>query len=301
MKKNYIGISSCLLGNKVRYDGSHKRNRIITEELSHFFEFQPFCPEVAIGLGTPRPTIRLIERENIIEVVNPNTQEKYSKNLKHYAQSVSKQDFDGFLFKKDSPTCGAYRVKVYHPNGHRLHSNGQGAFAEQFMKNNPNVPIEEEGRLNDIGLKNNFINRVILFGDIKNVNNIQELINFHTVNKFTLYCYNQILVKELGRLIANNKKTAFDSIKKHYTDILMQGTIKPPKKGNQINSMMHMMGFLKEVLSKKEKEDLLRLINLYNEDQVSIMVPLSILRFLINSKGTQYIKNQSYISLELNY
>lgn len=301
MKKNYIGISSCLLGNKVRYDGSHKRNRIITEELSHFFKFQPFCPEVAIGLGTPRPTIRLIERENIIEVVNPDTQEKYSKKLKHYAQSISKQDFDGFLFKKDSPTCGAYRVKVYHPNGHRLHTNGQGAFAEQFMKNNPNIPVEEEGRLNDIGLKNNFINRVILFGDIKNVLDIQELINFHTVNKFTLYCYNQILVKELGRLIATNKKISFDSIKEHYIDILMQGTIKPPKKGNQINSMMHMMGFLKEVLSKKEKEDLLRLINLYNDDQVSIMVPLSILRFLINSKGTQYIKNQSYISLELNY
>lgn len=301
MKKYNIGISSCLLGNKVRFDGGHKKHKIINDELSKYFSFMPFCPEVAIGLGVPRQTIRLVERENIIEVVNPKTNETHSKKMRHYAHSVSNQDFDGFLFKKDSPSCGAFRVKTFHPNGQRLHVNGIGAFAEQIMKNFPNMPVEEEGRLNDLGLKNNFINRVIMYGDLKEIESISELIQFHAENKYTLYSYNQLLSKELGRIIASNKKNDnFLDTKSHYLDLIMQGTIKPPKKGNQINAMLHIFGYLKKELDYKEKAEFLRFVEMYNKNEVPIIAPLSILRFLIKNKGNTYIKNQSYVSLEIN-
>ena len=223
MKKYNIGISSCLLGNKVRFDGGHKKNKIINGELLKYFSFLPFCPEVAIGLGVPRQTIRHVERENIIEVVNPKTNENHSKKMRHYAHSISNQEFDGFLFKKDSPSCGAFRVKTFHPNGQKLHSNGVGAFAEQIMKNFPNMPLEEEGRVNDIGLKNNFINRVIMYGDLKEIKSIHELIQFHAENKYTLYSYHQLLVKDLGKIIASNKKNSdFSEIKSYYIENIMK-------------------------------------------------------------------------------
>lgn len=304
MKKMNIGISSCLLGNKVRYDGSHKKNRIANGELSKYFEYKAFCPEVGIGLGIPRPTIRLVQEEDMIEVINPDTKESFTQALKGFAhKSMSSiEELDGFLFKKDSPSCGAFRVKTYHTNGNRLHSDGIGAFAEEVMNRFPNMPIEEEGRLNDVGLKNNFIYRTMIYKELKEVSTIKELIDFHSEHKFSIYSYGQYLVKELGQIIASNKKDSdFKEIKELYMKFIMQKTIKPPKKGNQVNAMLHVLGYLKNELKQKEKAEVLRLIEMYNNNETSIMTPLSVIKFLIKNNGNEYIKKQSYMKMELQH
>lgn len=296
-----IGISSCLLGNKVRFDSGHKQNSYVNKILSNHFDFVAFCPEVAIGLPIPRKPIRLVQKENIIDVIEPNSGTSYLEKLEKYANSLHPQSLDGFIFKKDSPSCGVYRVKTYHENGHKLHSDGVGGFARQFVKNFPNIPIEEEGRLNDPNLRDNFIQRVFLYSELKRIHSINELIEFHTRNKFIFYSYHQELSRELGRLVAGYTTThSFLELKEKYIEIMIKGTFKPPKKSNQVNAMFHILGFLKNDISKEEKKDVSNLINDYRLNKIDILEPLSVLKYLVRHKGSDYIKEQNYIVNDLN-
>lgn len=294
-----IGISSCLLGNKVRFDSGHKKNAYVNNVLNKHFDFVAFCPEVAIGLTIPRKPIRLIQRKDIIDVVEPNSGDSYLEKLQNYANTIHTGELDGFIFKKDSPSCGVYRVKTYHENGNKLNNNGVGGFSEQFIKNFPNIPIEEEGRLNDNNLRDNFIQRIFLYNEVKTIYCIYDLIEFQRRHKFIFYSYNQKLAKELGRIVAGYRSNdSFLDLKENYVSLLMKGTIKPAKKSNQINAMLHILGFLKTSISKEEKKDILRLIERYREGTVDILEPLTILKYLVRHNGNEYIKEQEYIKKE---
>lgn len=296
-----IGISSCLLGNNVRFDAGHKRNAYINNVLSKHFDFKSFCPEMAIGLPAPRKPIRLVDKNDIIDIIEPSSGESYLTKLQNYANEMHPSELDGFIFKKDSPSCGAFRVKTYHENGNRLHNDGVGGFAGQFMKNFPNIPVEEEGRLNDLELRNNFIQRVFLYHEIKSIYSINELIQFHTRNKFIFSAYHQIFAKGLGRLIASyNPEKSFLELKEEYVELLMIGTKRPPKRTNQVNAMFHILGYLKHSISKEEKKDVIGLIEKYREGKIDIVEPLSIIKYLVRHNGSEYIKEQEYIQREFS-
>lgn len=301
MSKLKIGISSCLMGNKVRFDGGHKNSKHVQALLSEHAEFKTFCPEVAVGMTIPRPTIRLIKKEDVIDVVEPKSGKSYLKDMLDYADNVDFSDLDGIIFKKDSPSCGAFRVKVYSEKGNKLEISGEGAFAGKIMKRYPDIPIEEEGRLTNPLLKDNFINRVTLFSEVKKVDSISALILFHSRNKFLFYSYDQIFAKELGGFLASYKKgTDFDFFKSLYISLMMQKTEKPPKKSNHVNAMMHIYGFIKNSLTKEEKQSVAELIMSYNNNKSDLIEPLSVLRFLVKHKGNEYIKAQSFLSNEMS-
>lgn len=297
MSKIKIGVSSCLLGNQVRFDGGHKKNKILLNEFADFLEFKPFCPELAIGMTIPRKPIRLIQKENIIDVVDPTTNKSYLKDLQEHANSIKTSDLDGFVFKKDSPSCGAFRVKTYHENGHKLHADGVGGFAKEFIKNNPNIPIEEEGRLTNQTLKDNFIQRVFLYHEIKKAETIKDLIEFHSNNKFLFYSYNQELSRSLGRLIGSYKKRLnFDNLKEEYILLMMKGTEKAARKSNHVNALIHIYGFLKKKLTPEERNDVLKLIDDYKNNKTTLVAPMSVITFLSKNKSVDYINKQTYIS-----
>lgn len=296
MTKLKIGVSSCLLGNKVRYDSGHKNNKLTQELFNDNAELIAFCPEVAIGMTIPRSPIRLVQKEQLIDVVDPKTNKSYLNDLLNYANNVDFSNFDGIVFKKDSPSCGAFRVKTYLENGHRIHSEGQGGFARRIMERYPEIPIEEEGRLTNPLLRDNFVQRVFLYNEIKQVQSMKDLIAFHSYNKFLFYSYDQNELRHLGRLIGKYKKNDdFYKLKKTYQSKLMLLTSKPPKKGNHVNALMHVYGFIKTKLSKEEKYYVLELIKDYNENKKEITEPLSVLKFLISNKGSDYIKMQSLL------
>ncbi|MFI3218707.1 MAG: DUF523 and DUF1722 domain-containing protein, partial [Methylococcales bacterium] len=202
-----VGISSCLLGDNVRFDGGHKRDAYIVGTLSHYFDFRLFCPEMAIGLGTPRPTMHLIKKDNAVRcVVIKDPDHDVTDRLKDYAEQQNHSDLCGYIVKKDSPSCGMERVKVF--AGEIPHRNGVGIYAEIMMRNYPLLPVEEEGRLGDAGLRENFIQRVYVLYRWKQLIaeglSPQSLTHFHARHKLIIMSHGDY--QPLGQLLASATK-----------------------------------------------------------------------------------------------
>jgi uncharacterized protein YbbK (DUF523 family) len=208
--KPKIAISSCLVGHEVRFDGGHKQFRYATESLATYFDFIPLCPEVAIGLGIPRPTIRLMKRENDITeaVSNADRSLRYTEALSAYGRKTgpSLHGVSGYILKKDSPSCGMARVKVYQDNDGPPDRTGVGIYAKEIIEAHPNLPIEEEGRLNDTRLRENFLERVFLYHrwlrSMEGGVDSNALVKFHTVQKFAVLAHDEPAYRELGRIVA---------------------------------------------------------------------------------------------------
>ena len=211
IEKIPIAISSCLLGEEVRFDGGHKHNAYITQTLGEYFSYTPFCPEVAIGLGVPRPTIQLVQVEDDIRVRgSKDPQLDVTERLQDYARSVlpALEGYCGYIFKRASPSCGMERVKVY-KNGNPV-GTSSGAYAAVIMQALPELPVEEEGRLMDPVLRENFIERVFVYHRWQQLKRggltVAGLVQFHTVHKFTLLAHDEVIYRELGRIIADTGK-----------------------------------------------------------------------------------------------
>ena len=213
INKITLGVSSCLLGEKVRFDSGHKKNQYLLNVLSRYFEFHPFCPEVAIGLGIPREPIRLVEKDNqVICVGTKNTELDVTKQLIEIAdeQQHWQQQIAGYILKKDSPSCGMERVKLYKTQmPERI---GVGIYARRLMENFPHLPIEEEGRLNDLAIRENFIQRVYIYARWQSLQQHPLTLNilqqFHAQHKYICMSHNQLATKALGALLANNTPVA---------------------------------------------------------------------------------------------
>lgn len=303
MDRIKLGISSCLLGNEVRYDGGHKRNAYIMGTLSHYFDFIPLCPETAIGLGVPRPPIHLVDHGEGIRVVGVNDpQQDVTAALEQFAMAKAAElgsQLSGFILKKGSPSCGMERVKVYGDNGH-LRGKSSGRFAAVLMEQCPLLPVEEEGRLGDVDLRENFITRVQVYARWQQLTrngppSAAQLIEFHASHKYLVMAHNQTAYKRMGQMLANTGKGDLYTLSQAYAVELMQALKRPASRKQHINVLMHLMGYLKRSIDREDKEAFLQLLDQYREGIIPLVVPMTLLRHHFRHHPDPYVQQQVYL------
>lgn len=299
-----IGISSCLLGQKVRYDGGHKRDRFATDVLEPFVEWVPLCPEVEIGLGIPRPTIRLERhRKDGVRLVMPQAGEDLTKRMADWSEtrigSVLEQDLCGYILKKDSPSCGMERVKVYDTNGVPARD-GTGVFAEVLLRRAPHLPVEEEGRLNDPRLRENFIARVFAMRRWKDMENMgvtrSRLMGFHATHKYLCMARNQAGMRRMGKLLGSAGKA--DSVAKlahAYLDEFTTVMKRPPSTKGHTNVLQHLAGYVSDELDSSDRAELTTAIHDYRHGLLPLIVPLTLLRHHARRQERTYLLEQTYL------
>jgi uncharacterized protein YbbK (DUF523 family)/uncharacterized protein YbgA (DUF1722 family) len=267
-----LGVSMCLLGEQVRFDGGHKHDRYLTGTLGQFFEWVPVCPEVEIGLPVPRESMRLVGEAENPRLIAPKSGTDYTDRMKAWAQGrldeLATMNLSGFVAKKDSPSSGLFRVKVYNEHG-MAQRNGTGMFPREVMKRFPLLPLEEEGRLNDLPLRENFVERVFAYYRwtqmLENEPTPGGLVKFHTAHKLTLMAHSPKHYTEMGRLVADAGKREWDELTAEYGTLLMEGLAVLGTRGKHVNVLQHLMGYLKNHLSSEDKQELLGLIEDYRQ------------------------------------
>lgn len=295
-----IGISSCLLGERVRYDGGHKNNSYIANTLGQYFEFHKFCPEVAIGMGIPRATIRLENiggekravgsKDHTIDVTDAlaNSADEQS----HWHKKMC-----GYILKKDSPSCGMERVKLF--TKHHPERVGVGIYAERLMNNFPELPVEEEGRLGDAGLRENFIQRVYAMYRWRQMNaqglSLKALSDFHAQHKLIIMSHDQNSMRNLGRLIAATNKQNLNENSQLYIVSFMKTLRKLSTRGNHVNVLQHIQGYLKQQLSAEDKQELQEAYELYQCEHLPLIVPITLLRHHFRKHPIDYIESSHYM------
>ena len=298
-----IGVSTCLLGQKVRYDGGHKHNRYITQTLGQFFEFVPVCPESECGLGIPREAMRLVGDVENPRLVTNKSRIDHTDQMMTWASkrldALEKEDLCGFIFKKGSPSSGLYRVKVYNEKGHPVNS-GRGLFAAAFTDRFPRIPVEEEGRLHDPMLRENFIERVFALKRwrkaLANRHTVGNLVNFHTQEILLLRSHSQKHYREMGRLVATGKQIKTADLYNRYEELLnkalsLKGTIR-----KHTNVLMHLLGYFKKQLSADEKKEVLELITNYRSGHLPLIVPVTLMNHFVRKYRQPYLANQTYLN-----
>ena len=298
-----IGISACLLGQKVRFDGGHKHDRYLTETLGQYFQWVSVCPEVEVGLPTPRPTLRLESIDGEIRMVMPKEDKDLTQDMRRYAKSrvaaLAKEELSGYLLKKSSPSCGMERVKVYHgkvPSS----KNGRGLFAEALLTRLPNLPVEEEGRLHDPRLRENWVTRVFAYHRLRTLWRkrwtVGDLVRFHTAQKFLLLAHSPQDYRELGRLVAAAKTYSRQELRETYEAQLMAGLSKIATQAKNTNVLEHMLGFFKKDLDKSARQELLDHIHDYRRGLVPLVVPLTLITHYVRLLEVEYLRDQVYLN-----
>lgn len=296
-----IGVSSCLLGEKVRYDGGHKHDHYVTGTLGQYFEFVPVCPEAAIGLGIPRPTIRLVGDSAAPRIVGvKDASLDVTDKMVAFARETATRlgALRGYIFKRGSPSCGMERVKVYSAKGHPV-SSASGAFAEEFMKAHPLLPYEEEGRLGDPRLRENFIQRVFVYHRWRKLLaeglTAGKLVDFHTRHKMMILAHDEPTYRDMGRLVAEAGSKALDDIRDQYVEMLMSALKKAATHKSHTNVLGHLVGYLKRDLDAVDKAELLETIDDYRLGKIPLVVPLVLLRHHFRRHPNDYIGEQYYL------
>jgi uncharacterized protein YbgA (DUF1722 family)/uncharacterized protein YbbK (DUF523 family) len=296
-----IGVSSCLLGKKVRFDGGHKRSRFVTDALSNYFELIPYCPEVAIGMGIPRQPIRLVgDRDNPQAVGVKNPELNVTQPLKDYAHKVAGtiDGLCGFIFKKDSPSCGMTRVKVYNSKGMPERA-GTGLFAREIMQADPLLPVEEEGRLNDAGLCDSFITRVYVYARWKALLqsgvSISRLMEFHASHKFLVMAHSNVVYSQLGRMLSGLSIEHLHETAASYIRILLEALKRPATRKQHTNVLQHLLGYLKKDLESAFRADLAGTIEAYRRGDYPLVVPVRLLQHYFSIYLHPYISRQVYL------
>ncbi len=297
-----IGVSACLLGEQVRYDGGHKHDRYITDTLGAYFSFVPVCPEVGCGLPTPREAMRLEGDPSAPRLMTRQTRVDRTGQMLAYCAAkiveLEKEDLCGFIFKKDSPSSGLFRVKVYN-NGQAM-KNGSGLFAAAMAHRFPVMPMEEEGRLNDPDLRENFIERVFSYRRWKDFltekPSIGRLVEFHTGNKLLMMAHSPQIYREMGTLVAHGREMQMADLLQRYEELYMKGLALHATVKKNTNVLQHIMGYFKRQLSPDEKAELLEIFSQYHNRLLPLIVPMTLLRHFINKYDQQYLKGQVYLA-----
>lgn len=298
-----IGISSCLLGEKVRFDAGHKHDRYLTDVFGKFVEWIPVCPEVEVGMGVPRESVRLIGNPDNPRMVGAKSATDWTEKMIRFSEKRIKEinglELSAYIFKSDSPSCGMERVKVYGNNG-MPSKTGRGFFADAFMKHFPLIPVEEEGRLNDERLRENFIVRLFAYHRLQKLMrlgfNLGELVKFHTIHKYLMLAHSPKHYEMLGRLVAQGKNVPRATLREHYSRLFMEGlSVKTTTKKN-VNVLHHIIGFLKEYLPADEKKDILGTIEEYYQELIPLVVPLTLLKHYVRKHHIDYISEQIYLN-----
>jgi uncharacterized protein YbgA (DUF1722 family)/uncharacterized protein YbbK (DUF523 family) len=298
-----IGISACLLGQEVRYNGGHKRDAFLTDTFGRYVEWVAVCPEVELGMGTPRPPIRLERRGEEVRLVMPSTGEDYTEPMRAWsrrrAEALAGMELDGYVLKKDSPSCGMERVKVY-PGPGSPSKDGRGLFAEALIARLPDLPVEEEGRLNDSPLRENFIARVFVHhrwreGEREGWTRA-GLMRFHERHKFLLLGRNQSGMRRLGRLLGEaGKEAPTEELSAAYRAGLTEILRRPATRRGHTNVLHHLAGFVSEALDGEDRAELAETIERYRLGLVPLIVPLTLIRHHVRRQGVAYLLDQVYL------
>lgn len=297
-----LGVSACLLGEPVRFDGSHKRNAFVADVLAARFELIPVCPEAAIGLGTPREPIRLIGRDGEIRAVGVRHPDRdVSLALARYGTAMASelQDISGYVFKGGSPSCGMARVKVYAGEAAPSRT-GTGVYARVLMEHRPLLPVEEEGRLNDAGLRESFLTRVAVYHRWQQLCarplSAGRLVAFHTAHKFLILASDEVGYRRLGRLVAQAGNGELDTLAAQYIRELMTALKRPPGRGPHANVMHHLSGWLRRHLDAGDRRELAGLIDDYRRGLTPRAAPMTLLRHHLRRHPEPYLIGQHYLS-----
>lgn len=298
-----IGISSCLLGNKVRYDGGHSHDRFLTQTLGLFAEYVPVCPEVECGMPIPREAVRLVGTPENPRLVTQKTGKDKTRLMKDWIttrlKTLEKENLCGFIFRSKSPSSGLYRIRVYGDDG-KVRKTGTGLFARAFTEYFPRVPVEEAGRLHDPGLRENFIEAIFSLRRwrdlLENNRTPGGLVDFHTRNKLLILSHSQELYRKLGKLVAQGKTLEPDQLFDTYEKILLKALkLKTTVKKN-INVLHHILGYFKRNLTGSEKQELLSIIDQYRSGYVPLIVPITLIRHYVMKYDQPWLKLQTYLN-----
>jgi uncharacterized protein YbgA (DUF1722 family)/uncharacterized protein YbbK (DUF523 family) len=299
-----VGISSCLLGEKVRFDGGHKREPYLVLTLGRWFEWVPVCPEIDIGLGAPRESLRLIGKGNRPRLVAPASGSDHTEAMAGYAgrklHDLAAAGLHGYIFKKDSPTCGLHRVRVYPGRkGTSPTRDGTGVFARALLDAMPALPVEEEGRLHDMPLRENFIERVFAHhrwaGFVAGRPRPKDLVAFHAAEKMTLLAHSPSGLRELGRIVAGAGASDFGRTLQGYGLAFLEVLRQRATPRKHANVLQHLQGFLKETVDSDSRKELAERIDAYRTGLVPLVVPLTLLLHHFRKHPVDWVLSQSYL------
>lgn len=301
-----IGISACLIGEQVRFDGGHKRDGYITGTLGLYFDFVPLCPEMGAGLGVPRQTLHLVRKEGTLRAVNTKDASiDHTDALVRYTDIAvpQLQGIHGYILKKNSPSCGMERVKVYSLENRNVppDRDGIGIFAQGLREQFPLLPIEEEGRLCDPVLRENFIQRVFIYHRWQQLQAAElkpaDLVAFHADHKYILMAHDQDMARDLGQKVAQaGAADDFPRLADNYLQSLMTILEKRVSRGQHANVLMHLLGHLKNALDTDDRQELLEMIHQYRNGYVPLVVPITLLKHHFRRHPQPYIERQHYLN-----
>ncbi|BFM12309.1 DUF523 and DUF1722 domain-containing protein [Simiduia litorea] len=300
-----VGVSACLMGQKVRFNAGHKRSDFCERVLATQADFVPICPEVAIGLPVPRPAIRLVRSEDLIKVVpsqDPSADVDYADALTQIGRDFMQRhpDLDGFVFMNDSPSCGPANVKTYRTNGYQADKNGVGLFALAVQKANPLLPFEDAGRLNDLVIRENFMVRLNIYREWRLLNNealtMGKLIEFYSPYKYQLMAHSQPHYRAVGKLLANHDKLPVDEVAVKFIALLMEGLKKLADRKSHSNVLLHLLGYFKRFVDAEDRQELLAAIDQYRLGVTPLVAPLTLFKHHLKRSRDDYLRNQTYWS-----
>jgi uncharacterized protein YbgA (DUF1722 family)/uncharacterized protein YbbK (DUF523 family) len=286
----------------VRFDGGHKRDAFLTGTFGRFVEWVPVCPEVEAGFGTPRESMRLVRAGNDVRLVTVRTARDVTAQLDRFAErrvaQLAAEDLCGYVLKKDSPSCGLERVKVYDPGGMAARD-GRGRFAAALLARLPELPVEEEGRLSDPKLRDNFVERVFAYRRLKDLFAQRwtqaGLLEFHTAHKLVLMAHSPEAYRRLGRLVAGARALPRDDARTRYSREFMSALAVIATRGRHTNVLQHMAGYFKNVLDRASKEELQAAITDYRRELVPLIVPITLIRHYVRVHDVAYLAGQVYL------
>jgi uncharacterized protein YbgA (DUF1722 family)/uncharacterized protein YbbK (DUF523 family) len=297
-----VGVSSCLLGQKVRYDGGHKRDPFLTEVFGRFVEWVPLCPEVELGLGIPREPIRLVRNGADVSLVGERSGTDHTRAMRAWSRKRVRQldelDLCGFVLKKGSPSCGMERVRVYDRN--RVPSKtGRGVFADLLLSQLESLPVEEEGRLNDPRLRENFVERVFAYRRLRSLFSgrwtVGDLVSFHTVHKLQLLAHSPKEYRELGGLVAEAKRIPRKVVRSRYESDFMRALSRRATPRRHVNVLQHILGQVRGRVDEGIREEIHGMIEDYRTGLIPLVVPITLLAHYVRLAEIPCIRDQVYL------
>jgi uncharacterized protein YbgA (DUF1722 family)/uncharacterized protein YbbK (DUF523 family) len=306
-----IGVSSCLLGAKVRFDGQHKRDAFLVDQLGAFVEWVAVCPELEVGMGVPRESVRLVRGgRDGLRMLGNRSETDWTARMRRFAERRVRalEGLVGYVLKSKSPSCGMERVKVHDGIEKRapVTKDGVGLFAEALRARFPNLPIEEEGRLHDAGLRENFVERIFAYARLQALWQLRQpkggrwtigdLVAFHTAHKLALLAHHEPGYRELGRLVARARQVPRAALRAEYERLFMAALSRPATRKRHVNVLTHMLGHLRGKLDDGGRLELRGLIEDYHRGLVPLVVPVTMLRHHVERLKLEYLQGQTYLN-----
>lgn len=298
-----LGVSACLLGRKVRYDGQHKRDAFVVDVLGEFVEWVPVCPEVELGMGVPREPVRLFGNAAAPRLLGERSGKDHTEAMLRHARARVRDleglDLCGFVTKMDSPSCGLEGVRVHPGDGRPPRREGVGMFARALVERMPHLPVEEEGRLLDPALRESFIERIFAYARWKDALGRglrrRDLVAFHTAHELSLMAHSPAAHRTLGALVASLPEGPVGKQVEEYGRRFMQALRVPATRGRHAKVLLHMLGAFRKLLPPADRAELAEAVAEHARGRVPLVVPLTLFRHHARVHGVAWLAGQTYL------